>query len=66
VAENASEAAVLHGILALGLEEARRMALDQAYDALAVSYRHDPEEAAARQAMRRRRRLRSDRPGDEG
>jgi hypothetical protein len=61
VAEDASEAAILHGILALGIGEAMKVALDVGYEQLAVSYQHDPDEAAARDAMRERRRVRSDR-----
>jgi hypothetical protein len=65
VDEDASEAAILHGILALGIGEALKVALDVGYDQLAVSYEQDPDEAAARDAMRERRRVRSDRV-DEG
>ena len=55
-----TEAALLHLLLAHGLEHAREAAEEAGYAALAASYRGDPEERAAREAMRARRRVRAD------
>lgn len=50
-----SEAAVLHGLLALGLERVRQAAEEAGYAALAQSYATDPAERAERAAGRRHR-----------
>lgn len=58
--EGVSEAALLQRLVEIGLGEAREVALDTAYQALAVSYVQDPAEASARAAMRSRRHVRDD------
>jgi hypothetical protein len=58
--EGMTEAALLHSLLAKGLEQAREAAEDAGYAALAASYREDPEERTIREAMRARRRVRED------
>jgi hypothetical protein len=55
-----TEAALLHILIAHGIEQAREAAEAAGYVALAASYRAEPQEQAARQAMRARRRVRED------
>lgn len=58
--EGVSESALLQRLVEVGLRGARDVALDSAYQALAVSYERDPAEASARAAMRSHRRARDD------